>query len=148
MNKKQKIIIVVLIISLIIIDQILKITYITKQGINIEKISDNTSYILISILAIIFLVRYILNNNSFIKMDSRVILSFAIAGAASNLIDRLIHGNVINNIKMPTFTDINLAYIYILITWLGMAVIMTIYSTNRIKEKKEKNGNKNDNCKK
>ena len=143
MNKKQKIIILVLITGLIITDQILKIIYITKQGINIEKSSDNTKYILISIIAIIVLVRYMLNNNSFIKMDSRIILSFAISGAISNIIDRIWKGNVINNIKLLSFTDINLSYIYILITWIGMAVILTKYSINRIKEKKS--GNQNDN---
>lgn len=146
MSKKQKIIILVLITGLIIIDQIIKIMYITKQGINIQKTTDNTSYILISIIAIIVFIRYIINDNSFIKMDSRIVLSFAISGATSNIIDRIWTGSVINNIKIPTFTDINLAYIYILITWIGMAVILTKYSINRIKEKKEKeNGNKNNN---
>ena len=144
MSKKQKIIILILIIVLIIIDQLLKIIYITNQGINIEKSSDNTSYILISVIAIIAIVKYLLNDNSFIKMDSRIILSFALAGATSNNIDRLWTGNVINNIKIPSFTDINLSYIYILITWIGMAVILTRYSINRIKEKKE-SGNKNNN---
>ena len=147
MNKKQKIIVLILIIGLIIIDQIVKITYITTQRINIEKSTDNTSYILISIIAIIAIVRYILTDNTFIKIDSRIILSFAIAGAASNIIDRLWLGNVINNIKVPSFTDINLSYIYILITWIGMAVILTKYSINRIKEKKE-SGNKNNNSQK
>jgi len=144
MSKKQKIIILILIISLLIIDQILKITYITTQEINIEKSIDNTSYMVISIMAIILLVKYILNDNSFIKMDSRIILSLAIAGATSNIIDRLWAGNVINNIKIPSFTDINLSYIYILITWIGMAIILTRYTVNRIKEKKE-SGSKNNN---
>lgn len=146
MNKKQKIIILILAIGLILIDQTLKIMYITKQGTNIEKTTDNTSYILISIIAIIAMLRYIFCNNSFIKMDSRIVLSFAIAGATSNVIDRLWVGDVINNIRVQSFTDINLSYIYILIMWLGMAVILTRYSISRIKEKKEKeNGNKNDN---
>jgi len=146
MTKKQKKIIILLTASLILLDQLLKIIYITKQEVSIEKSSDNTSYILISFIAIIAIVRYILTDNSFIKMDSRVVLSFAIAGATSNVIDRLWLGNVINNIKMPLFTDINLSYIYILITWLGMAFILSKYSINRIKEKKEKeNGSKNNN---
>ena len=144
MSKKQKITILIIVIGLIIIDQILKITYITKTGINVEKTTDNISYIIISIIAIIAIIRYILNDNSFIKMDSRIILSFAIAGATSNMIDRIWARNVINNIKIPSFTDINLSYIYIAITWIGMAAILTRYSINRIKEKKEI-GNKNNN---
>lgn len=146
MSKKEKRIILILIIGLIIIDQILKIAYITKQEINIEKSKDNISYILISIIAIIAMVRYILNNNSFIKMDSRIVISFAISGATSNMIDRIWIGNVINNINIASFTDINLSYIYILVTWIGMAVILTKYSINTIKEKRnKKDENKNNN---
>lgn len=138
MSKKQKIIIISMIICLIILDQILKIAYIVNSQITIEKTADNMSYILISIIAIIVLVKYITNENQFIKMDSKVILGFAIAGAISNMIDRIWAGSVINNIKIPSFTDINLSYVYITITWVGMAVILTKYSINRIKEKKKK----------
>lgn len=138
MNKKQKIINLLLITILIIIDQILKITYVVNSQNTLEKTVDNMSYILINIIAIIVLVKYITNDNQFIKMDSKVILSFAIAGVISNMIDRIWTKSVINNIKIPSFTNINLSYIYITITWVGMAVILTKYSINRIKEKKKK----------
>ena len=149
MSKKEKKIIIILTISLILVDQILKIISINKTKIDIEPSSNNISYILISIIAIIAIIRYMFNNNSFIKMDSRIVLSFAVAGALSNVIDRIWIKNVINYINIQGFTSINLSYIYIAVTWIGMAVILTKYTINRNKEKRNLNsGDKKDNSSK
>ena len=149
MKEKQKKIIIILIIVLIIIDQILKIV-LYKTGLKIiaengwgigvltnTKTENNIAYILVSIVAVIALIRYIKSNNTFIKMDSRVILSFSIAGAISNAIDRVWNGGTINYINIPNFSALNLSYVYFIITWIGMAVILTKYTSDRIKEKKE-----------
>ena len=149
MKEKQKKIIIILIIVLIIIDQILKIV-LYKTGLKIiaengwgigvltnTKTENNIAYILVSIVAVIALIRYIKSNNTFIKMDSRVILSFSIAGAISNAIDRVWNGGTINYINIPNFSALNLSYVYFIITWIEMAVILTKYTSDRIKEKKE-----------
>ena len=148
MKPKEKKIIYILIIALILIDQIAKIlilktnvTLINDAGWGIgvlanQKSENNIAYILISIIAVMMLVRYINSNNTFIKTESRVILSFAIAGAISNAIDRVWNGGTINYINIPKFTPINLSYVYFIITWIGMAVILTKYTSDRIKEKK------------
>ena len=155
MKEKQKKIIIILIMVLIIIDQILKIVLyktnikiIAENGwgigvLNNTKTESNLAYILISIVAVIALIRYIKSNNTFIKMDSRVILSFAIAGAISNAIDRVWNGGTINYINIPNFSALNLSYVYFIITWIGMAVILTKYTSDRIKEKKEHKWKKN-----
>lgn len=149
MKPKEKKIIYILIIALIIIDQIAKIlifktdiTLINNAGWGIgiltnQKSENNIAYILISIVAVMMLVRYINSNNTFIKKDSRVILSFAISGAISNSIDRIWNGGTINYINIPNFTPINLSYVYFIITWIGMALILTKYTSERIKEKKK-----------
>ena len=150
MKEKEKKIIIILIIALILIDQILKIVF-YKTGIQISmesgwgigvlnnnKTENNLAYILISIVAVIALVRYIKSNNSYIKMNSRVILSFTIAGAISNAIDRVWNGGTINYINIPNFSALNLSYVYFIITWIGMAVILTKYTSDRLKEKKER----------
>ena len=149
MKEKQKKIIIILIMVLIIIDQILKIVLyktnikiIAENGwgigvLNNIKTENNLAYILVSIVAVIALIRYIKSNNTYIKMDSRVILSFTIAGAISNAIDRVWNGGTINYINIPNFSALNLAYVYFIITWIGMAVILTKYTSDRIKEKKE-----------
>ena len=149
MKQKEKKIITFLIISLILIDQIAKIlifktnmTLINEAGWGIgiitnQKSENNIAYILISIVAVMMLVRYINSNNTFIKTNSRVILSFSIAGAISNAIDRVWNATTINYINIPKFTPINLSYVYFIITWIGMAVILTKYTSDRIKEKKK-----------
>ena len=140
----------ILIMALVLIDQILKLfLYNSKfQMINLNgwgigvinniKSENNISYIIISILAVIILVRYIKSNNTFVKMNSRVILSFAIAGAISNAIDRVWNGGTINYINIPRFSSLNLAYVYFIITWIGMAFVLTVFTRDRIKEKKER----------
>ena len=150
MNNKQAKKLIILIIILIAIDQILKIIFLTSgvqigntEGwnlglINYESSENNIQYMLIGIIAIVALVRYIKGDNTYIKMDSKVVISFAIAGCISNLIDRVWNGGTINYINMPSFSSLNLGYIYIVITWIGMAVILTKYTYERIKKKKEK----------
>ena len=150
MKEKERKTLIFLIIILTAIDQILKIVLFTSNyqlgsitgwslGILSNKKSENNiSYILVAIIAIIAIGRYIKSNNSFIKMNSRVILSFTIAGAISNTIDRLWNGTTINYINIPHFSSLNLAYIYFIITWIGMAIILTKYTSQRILEKKNK----------
>ena len=150
MKNKEKKTLIFLIAALIFIDQILKIV-IYKTNIQIgntngwgigvlnnTKSENNITYIIVSILAVIMLVRYIKSNNTYIKMNSKVILSFAIAGAISNAIDRFWYGGTINYMNIPNFSALNLAYVYFIITWIGMALILTIFTSNRIKEKKKK----------
>ena len=150
MKEKERKTLIFLIIILTVIDQILKIVLFTSNyqlgsitgwslGVLSNKKSENNiSYILVAIIAIIAIGRYIKSNNSFIKMNSRVILSFTIAGAISNTIDWLWNGTTINYINMPKFSSLNLAYIYFIITWIGMAIILTKYTSQRILEKKNK----------
>ena len=149
MKKREKKILVILIVVLVLIDQILKIIMynskfqmINSSGWGIGEIKNiksenNVSYIIISLLAVIMLVRYIKSNNTFIKMNSKVILSFTIAGAISNAIDRVWNGGTINYINIPKFSALNLSYVYFIITWIGMALILTVFTRDRIKEKKE-----------
>lgn len=149
-SKENKLILRIVII-LIAIDQILKIGLLATNtqignidswGIGIiesTKSEDNAAYILISFIAILVILRYIKSNNTYIKIESKIVLSFAVAGVTSNGIDRIWKGYVINYINIPRFTPINLSYIYIMITWIGMAIILTKYTMERINEKKQNN---------
>ena len=149
MKDKEKKILIFLIAILVLVDQVVKIVMYNSKiqiinstgwGIGIlnnTKSENNIAYILVSVVAIIMLVRYISSNNTYIKMNSRVILSFAIAGAISNSIDRIWNGGTINYINIPNFSPLNLAYIYFIVTWIGMAFVLTVFTRDRIKEKKE-----------
>ena len=153
MNNKQLKKILILVVILIAIDQIIKIIFLVTNArigngdswslgiIEQAKSENNIQYILISIIVILMLIRYITRNNTYIKMASRVVISFAVAGCISNLIDRIWNGGTINYIHIPNFTSLNLGYVYIVATWVGMAVLLTKYTAERIKEKNEKTNN-------
>ena len=154
MDKKQKKIVIILITALVLIDQIIKIVFFVTgakigyiEGINLgiinnTKSENNLQYILIYIIAISSLIRYINKNNTYINLTTRIVISFAIAGCISNLIDRIWNGFTINYINIPNFISLNLGYIFIAVTWIGMACILTKYTADRIKERKKyKNGN-------
>lgn len=140
MKKKEKIIIYISIIILLLIDQITKIIAI-NYGWKIENsnTTNNNYHIFISIIIIFLIIRYISNNNSFIKIGTKFILSFAIAGGIGNLIDRIWNKNVILFINFNNHIELNLSYIYILIAWIGMAIILTRNTKTFLNDKKEKN---------
>lgn len=145
MNKKERNILVILIIILVLVDQIIKVISIAKGNISIQKDKDNISYILINIIASTIILRYMSSKNSFIKLDSRILLSLTLAGIISNTIDMIWAKDVITYIEVPSFARINISYIYVAITWIGMAIVLTRFTTNRIKEKRSSNGNKRNN---
>ena len=146
MKKKEKIIIYIFIIILLLIDQITKIIAI-KNGYTIQNTNTNSNgyYIFINIIIVLMIIRYIINNNLYIKMQTRIILSFAIAGGIGNLIDRVWNKRVIVFINLNNHLELNLSYIYIFISWIGMAIILTINTTKFLKNKKEKIENENNN---
>ena len=137
-NKKQAKMLTIFIILILIIDQISKfIAY--KYGItkipSEDAQNNNGYYIVMALLVIIIIIRYISSNNTFIKLDSKIILSFAIAGAIGNTIDRIFRGYVVDFIKIGNSFYINLSYICIAIAWIGMAVILTKNTMKFIKER-------------
>lgn len=146
MKKKEKYSVCILIIILLLIDQITKIIAI-KQGWMIRKTDTNGNgqYILTSIIIVLVIIRYIFNNNSFIKIYTRIILSFGISGGIGNLIDRIWNKSVILFINFNNI-ELNISYIYILIAWIGMAVILTKDTAKFLQDKKiKRNDKKNEN---
>ena len=93
------------------------------------------------------IIRYISRDNLFIKLGTKIVLSFGIAGAIGNMIDRIWVGYVLSFIKIGSFFELNLAYIYIVIAWVGMALILTKDSMEFLKERKNKKVLKNENGK-
>ena len=140
--KDRKILIIIFIIALIL-DQVTKVIgYVNGWNININgDNSNNGYYIIMTIIIVIMIIRYISNENTFIKLDTKVILTLAISGAIGNLIDRIWNKNVIIFMDLGKSIYLNFAYIYVLIAWIGLAAILT---KNTMKILKEKKGKKNE----
>ena len=137
--KDRKILIIIFIIALIL-DQVTKVIgYVNGWNININgDNSNNGYYIIMTIIIVIMIIRYISNENTFIKLDTKVILTLAISGAIGNLIDRIWNKNVIIFMDLGKSIYLNFAYIYVLIAWLGLAAILTKNTMKILKEKKER----------
>ena len=137
--KDRKILIIIFIIALIL-DQVTKVIgYVNGWNININgDNSNNGYYIIMTIIIVIMIIRYISNENTFIKLDTKVILTLAISGAIGNLIDRIWNKNVIIFMDLGKSIYLNFAYIYVLIAWIGLAAILTKNTMKILKEKKER----------
>lgn len=138
MKEKQnkKILLIIFLIALIL-DQVSKIiSYANGWNINLNTdTSNNGYYIVMTIIIVLMIIRYISNENTFIKLDTKIILTLAISGAVGNLIDRIWNQNVIIFIDLGRSIYLNLAYIYILIAWVGLAAILTKNTMKILKEK-------------
>ena len=144
-NKRKKILIIIFFIALIL-DQVTKfISYINGWNININNnTSNNGYYIMLTIIIVFMLIKYISNQNTFIKLDTEIILTLAISGSIGNLIDRIWNENVIVFLDFGKSIYLNLSYIYILIAWVGLAVILTKNTMKILKVKRMiKNEHKN-----
>ena len=142
-NKNQRKILIIIIAITLILDHVSKIIAF-RQGLvtNHEPYENRGYYAIMSIIVIIMIIRYISNENSFIKLDTKIILSLGISGLVGNLIDRIWNKNVIVFMKINNSFEFNFAYVYIIIAWVGMAAIL---AKNTMKILRERKGNKNEN---
>lgn len=137
--KDRKLLVIIFIIALVL-DQVTKVIgYVNGWNININSDNSNNGYyIIMTIIIVIMIIRYISNENTFIKLDTKVILTLAISGAIGNLIDRIWNKNVIIFMDLGKSIYLNFAYIYVLIAWIGLAAILTKNTMKILKEKKER----------
>lgn len=136
-EKKDKKILIIIFFIALILDQISKIIA-YKNGWNISSEFSNNGYnIVITLIIVLMLIRYISNDNTFIKLDTKIILTLAISGAIGNLIDRIWNQNVIIFIDLGKSIHLNFAYIYVLIAWIGFAAILTRNTMVIIKNRKK-----------
>lgn len=145
-DKKEKKILITIFIIALIMDQIAKIIAIFSGNVIItNQVGENNGLsILMSVIVIIMLIRYISNDNSFIKLDTKVILTLAISGATGNIIDRIWNEQTILFINLTKSINLNLAYIYVIIAWVGLAIILTKNSMEMLKNRKNKKVIKNE----
>ena len=136
-EKKDKKILIVIFLIALILDQISKIIA-YENGWNISSEASNNGHnIVITLIIVLMLIRYISNDNTFIKLDTKIILTLAISGAIGNLIDRIWNQNVIIFIDLGKSIHLNFAYIYVLIAWIGFAAILTRNTMVIIKNRKK-----------
>lgn len=145
-NLKKFIWIIVLILSLIILDQVVKIFAI--NGIFNLKFIENTvvkvgqvnyiTNIISELLIIAILTRFLVVQKHNMDIKTKISLSLILSGGISNLIDKIIYGKTINYINITHILDkfpiFNLAHIYIVIGFIMFAIFIFIYMLNNRKD--------------
>ena len=135
----------IFILIILFIDQISKFIVFNffSSAISNEITENNVQYnISISFVLLIIIIRYLSSENSYIKMNTKIMLSFAIAGITGNLIDRIFYKHVITFIKFGNQIFFNFAYIYICIAWIGMVAILTKNTMQILNDRKKKGKNR------
>lgn len=159
-DKKNYIILAIIILLIVILDQIIKIVIINQNNeiSIIDKIltlnyNENTGFafgignkdligvIITDILVISILLRFLIRQINNMNLMSRISLSLIIGGGISNFIDRIIRGKVIDYIDISQmiheFPIFNIADIFIII---GFIIFVIVVGIDLIKLKPRKLG--------
>lgn len=155
--KKENILLISVVVTLILVDQVLKLVMHHVSDINIIpgiltfKITPNTSaaygigsnstimYVATNLVIIGVIYKFITTQNEFVDIKSKVFLSFILAGGISNVIDRVIRGYVTEFIDFKQVINLpvlNIADIFILIGWVAMAAIFASFTVKEWRGKK------------
>lgn len=150
--KKLYVSICIIVFFIILIDQISKILVIHYGEITlisntlILKATDfnngvynetSRAVTILTNLVILFIIFGIIkSNNQFITKNTKILLSFALAGGISNMIDRICRGNVVEFINFSNLPALNIADICIAIGWISFVAIFACFSTKELSKKK------------
>ncbi len=151
--KKLYCIIGIIVFLIIFIDQLSKILVIHYGNIewisNMITLSPNESSsgmyeetskginILTNLVIIFIIFGIIKSHNQFISNKTKILLSFALAGGISNIIDKLCRGNVVEFIKISNFPAFNIADVCIAIGWISFVASFAVFSAKELQNKKE-----------
>ena len=151
--KKLHKIILVIVILIILVDQLSKILIINAGEItlisDILKLKvdneDNGMYdetsravnIITNITILCIIYGLIKNHNQFVAKKTKILLSFALGGGISNVIDKIFRGQVVEFIDIGNVPSINIADICIAIGWISFIAIFASFSSKEFTKKKE-----------
>lgn len=117
--------------SVTVIDNVLKFTYVENTGgaFGVGQ-NDTLTFVVISILVLAIILHFIISQKDRIDRKTLISVSLIISGGASNLIDRIFRGFVLDYIdisplvKFPVF---NLADTFVFIGWVMLVISIFIY---------------------
>lgn len=144
-KKKFKVSITILIIiTIILIDQISKILVINlvKQDTGIIALSTKTEDIkaddvIISVISdcvvFVIIIKFLKEQSKNMSKKVKYSLAMILGGGISNCIDKIWNGEVINFVKVGRLPVVNIAYIFYVIGWI-IFIFFMVKSTLNVKE--------------
>ena len=148
-SDKDKILLIVIVVAIVLIDQITKLLVINKGEMTIIpkvlnfKVSQNTHaayglganstvmYILTNLVILSVIFKFITTQNEYVDRKFKVFLSFIFAGGITNVIDRMFRGYVVEFIDFKQFINIpvfNIADLFVIIGWVSVAAIFASFT--------------------
>lgn len=131
--------------EIVVIKNVLSFSYLENTGIAFGLAQgDNTGLIIFSnIVVIAIIIRFMVAQNKKISSTTMFLLSMAVAGGISNLIDRIFRGYVVDFINLliiPSYPRCNLADIFLVVSWFILVLIFAIQAKkelniNKVKER-------------
>ena len=143
--KKKIRVMIILLISIVIIDQIskiliinflkepigndyLKLEIVNNTGMAFGFNSGNTKNIFLTIFVLAIVLTFVKNQIERIDMKTTIVIGMVLGGAVSNLVDRIFRKGIIDFIKIYKIPTFNVADIAIVIGWILIIIFLTDYS--------------------
>lgn len=143
--KKKIRVMIILLISIVIIDQIskiliinflkepigndwLKLEIVNNTGMAFGFNSGNTKNIFLTIFVLAIVLTFVKNQIERIDMKTNIVIGMVLGGAVSNLADRIFRKGIIDFIKIYKIPTFNVADIAIVIGWILIIIFLIDYS--------------------
>lgn len=94
--------------------------------------SGNTKNIVLTLLILLIIGNFIKNQKDRIDTKTSIALSLILAGGISNLIDRILHGGVVDFIDIKKFAIFNVADCYIVIGWILLVIFLIQFNQEMV----------------